>query len=209
MELLKHYFPALSNEQLQKFDQFRALFIEWNLKLNLISKKDTEQLEVRHMLHSLSIAAFIQFKAGTRIMDLGCGGGFPGLPLAMFFPDCEFLLVDSIAKKIKAVDDMAQSLELKNVRCVNDRAENVNQKFDFVVSRAVAPMNKLWAWSRNRIEKEEKNALPNGLIALKGGDLKLELNPFGSRILVEEIQKYFKEDFFETKRLVYLRALFF
>lgn len=206
MELLKHYFPALSNEQLQKFDQFRALFIEWNLKLNLISKKDTEQLEVRHMLHSLSIAAFIQFKAGTRIMDLGCGGGFPGLPLAMFFPDCEFLLVDSIAKKIKAVDDMAQSLELKNVRCVNDRAENVNQKFDFVVSRAVAPMNKLWAWSRNRIEKEEKNALPNGLIALKGGDLKLELNPFGSRILVEEIQKYFKEDFFETKRLVYLRA---
>ncbi len=164
-----------------------------------------EHLEERHTLHSLSIAKFIQFKEGSHVMDLGCGGGFPGIPLAIFFPKTEFLLVDSIAKKIKVVDDISTQLGLKNIKAVHGRAEEINSEFDFVVSRAVAPMNKLWSWSRNKIHTNELNAMPNGLIALKGGDLRVELNPFGKRAIIERIDMYFQEEFFETKKIVYLR----
>lgn len=205
MDLLKKYFE-LSSEQESKFELFQDLFKEWNVKLNLISRKDLDHLEERHILHSLAIAKLTKFKPGTKIMDLGCGGGFPGLMLAIYFPEVDFHLVDSIAKKIKAVDDMAAKLDLNNVRASHARAEQIDEKFDFVVSRAVAPMSKLWAWSRNKIKKDDANALSNGLIALKGGDLKLELNPFGRRVLVEDISKHFEEAFFETKKLIYLRA---
>ena len=205
MDLLKKYFE-LSSEQESKFELFQDLFKEWNVKLNLISRKDLGHLEERHILHSLAIAKLTKFKPGTKIMDLGCGGGFPGLMLAIYFPEVDFHLVDSIAKKIKAVDDMAAKLDLNNVRASHARAEQIDEKFDFVVSRAVAPMSKLWAWSRNKIKKDDANALSNGLIALKGGDLKLELNPFGRRVLVEDISKHFEEAFFETKKLIYLRA---
>ena len=205
MDLLKKYFE-LSSEQESKFELFQDLFKEWNVKLNLISRKDLDHLEERHILHSLAIAKLTKFKPGTKIMDLGCGGGFPGLMLAIYFPEVDFHLVDSIAKKIKAVDDMAAKLDLNNVRASHARAEQIDEKFDFVVSRAVAPMSKLWAWSRNKIKKDDANALSNGLITLKGGDLKLELNPFGRRVLVEDISKHFEEEFFETKKLIYLRA---
>jgi len=205
VDLLKKYFE-LSSEQESKFELFQDLFKEWNVKLNLISRKDLDHLEERHILHSLAIAKLTKFKPGTKIMDLGCGGGFPGLMLAIYFPEVDFHLVDSIAKKIKAVDDMAAKLDLNNVRASHARAEQIDEKFDFVVSRAVAPMSKLWAWSRNKIKKDDANALSNGLIALKGGDLKLELNPFGRRVLVEDISKHFEEAFFETKKLIYLRA---
>lgn len=205
MDLLKKYFE-LSSEQESKFELFQDLFKEWNVKLNLISRKDLDHLEERHILHSLAIVKLTKFKPGTKIMDLGCGGGFPGLMLAIYFPEVDFYLVDSIAKKIKAVDGMAVKLDLNNVRASHARAEQIDEKFDFVVSRAVAPMNKLWAWSRNKIKKDDANALSNGLIALKGGDLKLELNPFGRRVLVEDISKHFEEEFFETKKLIYLRA---
>jgi len=206
MELVRSYFPDLDDGRIKKLAEFSACFGEWNSKLNLISRKDLDQLETRHILHSLSIAKFIRFSDNSNVMDLGCGGGFPGLPLAIYFPNIEFVLVDSIRKKIDAVNDMVHSLELQNVTVINDRAENVKRKFDFVVSRAVAPMNKLWAWCRNGIEKSENNALPNGLIALKGGDLKVELNPFGQRVVVQDLSRYFKEDFFDTKKIVYLRA---
>lgn len=205
MELINKYFPDLGEEKLLKIQRFQELFLDWNNKINLISRKDMDRLEERHVLHSLSLAKFIQFKEGSRVMDLGCGGGFPGIPLAIFFPNTEFLLVDSIAKKIRVVEDISVKLGLDNLKAVHGRAESVNDEFDFVVSRAVAPMNKLWAWSRNKIRTRELNSIPNGLIALKGGDLRLELNPFGKRALVEGISTYFKEEFFETKKIVYLR----
>lgn len=207
MNPIKAYFPQLSAEQQARFEALIPLYEEWNAQINVLSRKETPQewLE-HHVLHSLSIARFISFKPKASIMDLGTGGGFPGIPLAIMFPQTSFLLIDSIGKKIKVVQDVASRLSLSNVRAEQGRAEDVAESFDFVVSRAVAPLSELAGWISGKIKKTPQHAMPNGLICLKGGDLSAELAPFGRRVEVQPIGDYFKETFFETKQIVYLPA---
>lgn len=209
MKLLKKYFPTLSNEQIDKFSLLAKLFPEFNLQVNMISRKDVENLEERHILHSLAIARFINFKPQTRILDIGTGGGFPGLPLAIMFPDCKFYLVDSIGKKINVVKELVAQLDLKNVEAINARAEYLDIDVDFIVSRAVAPISDLYRWTRNRLTKDKYNDKPNGYILLKGGNLTDEKNEFKEMlrksIKIQEIplDTYFKEEFFDTKKIIY------
>ncbi len=205
MNPITAHFPQLSAEQQAKFEALIPLYEEWNAQINVLSRKETPQewLE-HHVLHSLSIARFISFKPHASIMDLGTGGGFPGIPLAIMFPQTSFLLIDSIGKKIKVVQDVAERLSLSNVRAVQGRAEDVSETFDFVVSRAVAPLPELVGWISGKIKKTQQHAIPNGLICLKGGDLSAELAPFCRKVEVQPIGDYFKAEFFETKQIVYL-----
>ena len=204
MEFIKKYFPNITQEQSERFAALDALYRDWNSKINVISRKDIDNLYEHHILHSLGIAELISFKPGTRIMDLGTGGGFPGIPLASMFPDVNFHLVDSIGKKIKVCNEVSSALGLTNVTTEWNRAENVKDKFDFVVSRAVMPLTDLVKLIRKNMAKESHNALPNGLICLKGGELEHEVMPMKSHTLVTDLSNYFEEEFFETKKVVYV-----
>jgi len=204
VSVITKYFKNLDDLQLQRFTQLGALYATWNERVNLVSRKDIEHLYERHILHSLSIARFIKFKPDVKVMDLGTGGGFPGIPLAICFPEVQFTLIDSIAKKMRVVEDLVQVLDLKNVNTIVGRAENIKGSFDYVVSRAVAPLSEIYAWTGKSIAKKQQHAMPNGIICLKGGDLRDELMPFKNRVEVHEIHDWFDEEFFETKKLVYL-----
>ena len=205
MELIQKYFPGLGNLQIQQFEKLLQKLPLLNQQVNVISRKDIKYLEERHILHSLSIALKFHFDAGTRVLDVGTGGGFPGIPLAILFPESRFTLVDSIGKKIRLVEELLTMLELKNVTTLNQRMEQLQLKTDFVVSRAVAPFPKLHRWTRGLIEQGHHQTMPNGLISLKGGDLENELAAFGKRIELYPLSNWFQEPFFSTKMIVYLK----
>lgn len=204
MELITKYFPHLSEEQKNQFAALYDLYTDWNSKINVISRKDITNLYEHHVLHSLGIAKVIQFKAGSEIMDLGTGGGFPGIPLAILFPEVKFHLVDSIGKKIKVASEVAQAIGLKNVTFRHCRAEEEKRLFDFVVSRAVMPLGDLLKIIHKNIKTEQQNALPNGLICLKGGELEKETLPVKHKTVIYDLKEEFAEEFFETKKVVYV-----
>ncbi|HBL34508.1 MAG TPA: 16S rRNA (guanine(527)-N(7))-methyltransferase RsmG [Porphyromonadaceae bacterium] len=204
MDAIERYFPGLTPRQKEQFASLQTLYADWNAKINVISRKDMDNLYVHHILHSLSIARYMRFAPGTHLLDVGTGGGFPGIPLAIFFPEASFVLLDSIGKKIKVVNEIAVAIGLANVEGVHSRVEQERRKFDFIVSRAVMAMPQLVKLVRKNIIAEQRNALPNGLICLKGGDLTEELKPFGSMAETVALSDYFTEPFFETKKLVYL-----
>ena len=200
---LDKYFSKLSKDQLKNFNSLIELYRAWNSKVNVISRKDIDNLYVNHILHSLSIAKIHEFIDGTSILDVGTGGGLPGIPLAILFPKVNFTLLDSISKKIKVVEDIRKNLNLSNVITVNDRVENHDLKYDFVISRAVSKMDKFYSMVKNNIKSKSINSLPNGIISLKGGDLESELKQFNN-FKVFEISKFFSDDFFQTKKIVYI-----
>ncbi|MCG9972172.1 16S rRNA (guanine(527)-N(7))-methyltransferase RsmG [Christiangramia crocea] len=202
MELIKKYFPELTEQQLFRFKKLEELYKDWNLKINVVSRKDIEELYLRHVLHSLGIAKVQQFKPGSKILDVGTGGGFPGIPLAIMFPECEFHLVDSIGKKIKVVNEVADGLGLENVRSFNKRVEDLDGQYDFIVSRAVAVMPTFVRWVKGKIAKSSKHERKNGILYLKGGDLTEELKDYRNAEIFE-LSDYFEEDFFDTKKVVY------
>nr|WP_320038640.1 16S rRNA (guanine(527)-N(7))-methyltransferase RsmG [uncultured Bacteroides sp.] len=204
MEIILKYFPNLTEEQHRQFAALYDLYIDWNAKINVISRKDIENLYEHHVLHSLAIAKVIDFKPGTSIMDLGTGGGFPGIPLAILFPDTKFHLVDSIGKKVRVATEVANAIGLMNVTFRHARAQEEKQLFDFVVSRAVMPLSDLIDIIKKNISKKQINALPNGLICLKGGELQHETLPFKNKTVINSISDYFEEEFFETKKVVYV-----
>ena len=204
MQVINKYIPSQSDVQKQQFAALDALYRDWNSKINVISRKDIDNLYEHHILHSLAIAELIRFKPGTSIMDLGTGGGFPGIPLAIMFPEAKFHLVDSIGKKIRVCEEVKKAIGLQNVTTQWCRAEEVQQQFHFVVSRAVMPLPDLVKIIRKAVSKEQFNALPNGLICLKGGELEQEAKPFGKVAQITSLSEYFEEPFFETKKLVYL-----
>lgn len=203
-ELIQHYFPNLNSTQTKQFQQLRSLYEFWNARINVISRKDLDSFYERHVLHSLGIAKVISFKPGTTVMDVGCGGGFPGIPLAILFPETNFHLVDSIGKKITVVNEVAKALELKNVTTAHERAENIHQEFDFIVSRAVTDMSAFYNWVNKKIKKKSSNTLLNGILYLKGGDLSEELAPFKGKYKLFDLSQYYKEEFFETKKVVHM-----
>ncbi|MCR5780293.1 MAG: 16S rRNA (guanine(527)-N(7))-methyltransferase RsmG [Bacteroidaceae bacterium] len=205
MELIRHYFPTLSAEQYERFVALDALYHDWNAKINVISRKDIDNLYEHHVLHSLGIAEIINFRPETRVMDLGTGGGFPGIPLAIMFPEVQFHLVDSIGKKIRVCNEVIAALGLTNVTTQHARAEEIKQRFDFVVSRAVMPLADLVKISRKMIDKTQHNALPNGLIALKGGELEHEAAAVKGEKLITPLSDFFTEEYFETKKVVYVQ----
>jgi len=204
MELITKYFSNLTSQQEDQFAKLDALYHDWNSKINVISRKDIDNLYEHHVLHSLGIVQVIRFKAGTTIMDMGTGGGFPGIPLAIMFPECRFHLVDSIGKKIKVCQEIIQSIGLENVTTQWGRAEDVKDKYHFVVSRAVMPLSDLVRIVRKNISREQKNALPNGLICLKGGELEHETLPMKSHTDITNLSDYFEEEYFKTKKIVYV-----
>lgn len=206
IQLISKYFPGLSELQVSRFSELEDLYKGWNGKINVISRKDIDLLYERHVLHSLGIAKVIQFKPKTKILDVGTGGGFPGIPLAIMFPECDFHLIDSIGKKIKVVNEVANALGLKNIKAEQKRAEEVKDKFHFIVSRAVTEFPVFYSWIRNKFLSENINDIPNGILYLKGGDLNEELKQFKKHAEIFELKNYFNEDFFETKKLVYLPA---
>ncbi len=205
-EIILKYFPELNEKQIEQFARMGDIYKEWNEKINVISRKDIDQLYERHILHSLGIAKLISFAPGTRIMDVGCGGGFPGIPLAILFPEVEFLLVDSIAKKISVVNAVAQELGLSNVIGRQQRAEKVKSKFDFIVSRAVTAFPRFVSLVRGKVDTlNQRNELENGIIYLKGGDFLDELENFKDNTKLYELSDIFEEEFFETKKVIHLR----
>ena len=204
MELILKYFPDLTEEQKRQFAALYDLYTDWNSKINVISRKDIENLYEHHVLHSLGIAKVILFKPGTKVMDLGTGGGFPGIPLAILFPEVQFHLVDSIGKKVRVATEIAGSIGLKNVTTRHARAEEEKQLFDFVVSRAVMPLTDLLKIIRKNISPKQQNALPNGLICLKGGELERETMPVKNKTTMWNLKEFFGEEFFETKKVVYV-----
>ena len=204
MDIILKYFPNLSEVQQQQFAALYELYTDWNSKINVISRKDITNLYEHHVLHSLGIAKVMQFRPETTVMDLGTGGGFPGIPLAILFPETHFHLVDSIGKKVKVATEIANAIGLKNVITRHCRAEGEKQLFDFVVSRAVMPLADLLKIIRKNIKKEQHNALPNGLICLKGGELEREVMPVKHQTLMYDLKDYFEEEFFETKKVVYV-----
>lgn len=203
MQNIQRYFPNLTQDQIEKFAQLQTLYAYWNSRINVISRRDIDNLYQNHVLHSLSISKIVDFVASTKILDVGTGGGFPGIPLAILYPNVDFLLIDSIGKKIKVVQEITNTLELKNVRMQHIRAEQVNEKFDFIVSRAVTEMPVFLTWIKNKILSVQKNTIPNGLLYLKGGDLSEELKGIRS-VQLFDIDNYFSEDFFTTKKIVYI-----
>jgi 16S rRNA (guanine527-N7)-methyltransferase len=203
-DIVKKYFPNLSEKQLEQFELLFPLYTEWNEKINVISRKDIDHLMLHHVLHSLAIAKIIDFRPGTEILDVGTGGGFPGIPLAILFPECQFLLVDSIGKKIKVVEEIAKALGLLNVQAKHARAEDIDQDFEFVVSRAVTRITPFYYWVRKKISPNHFHAIRNGILYLKGGDLTEELEEFGKKHKLFDISTYFEEDFFETKKVLYV-----
>lgn len=203
MELLLSYFPHLSETQIKQFQDLQNLYEDWNSKINVISRKDIDELYTRHVLHSLGIVRILEFKPGSRIMDVGTGGGFPGIPLAIMHPEVDFYLIDVIAKKIKVVNEVALALGLKNVNAEQKRAELVKDNFDFIVSRAVTNMPDFVEWVADKVRKESKHELKNGILYLKGGDLTEELASFPNATQFE-LSDFFKEEFFETKKVVHL-----
>lgn len=204
MDIILKYFPNLSEVQQQQFAALYDLYTDWNSKINVISRKDITNLYEHHVLHSLGIAKVMQFRPETTVMDLGTGGGFPGIPLAILFPETHFHLVDSIGKKVKVATEIANAIGLKNVTTRHCRAEEEKQLFDFVISRAVMPLADLLKIIRKNIKKEQHNALPNGLICLKGGELEREVMPVKHQTLMYDLKDYFEEEFFETKKVVYV-----
>ena len=204
MDIILKYFPNLIEVQQQQFAALYDLYTDWNSKINVISRKDITNLYEHHVLHSLGIAKVMQFRPETTVMDLGTGGGFPGIPLAILFPETHFHLVDSIGKKVKVATEIANAIGLKNVTTRHCRAEEEKQLFDFVVSRAVMPLTDLLKIIRKNIKKEQHNALPNGLICLKGGELEREVMPVKHQTLMYDLKDYFEEEFFETKKVVYV-----
>ena len=203
---LKKYFPNLSQDQLEKFMRLVPIYKDWNSKVNLISRRDIENLFTNHILHSLSIVNIIEFESSTSVLDVGTGGGFQGIPLAIFFPNVKFTLLDSIGKKIKVVESVSKDLSLSNVTAINDRVENHFDTYDFILSRAVAKMDKFYSLVNKNFNSKSINEIPNGIISLKGGDLKDELKDFKEKKIFD-ISEFFTDDFFKTKRVVYVPNL--
>jgi len=205
-DLLLKYFPDLSPQQQQQFQQLQELYSFWNAQINVVSRKDIDLLYERHVLHSLGIAKFCSFLPGETVLDVGTGGGFPGIPLAVLFPETGFHLVDSIGKKIKVVKEVSLALQLENVKATHARAEEIDGKFDFVVSRAVAQLKDFYPWVKNKFNKQSKNKLKNGLLFLKGGDLQQEIAESGLNVRQFPLSDYFEEEFFETKKVLYVQS---
>lgn len=204
MKIIEKYFTSLKPVQKEQFEKLFDLYVDWNSKINVISRKDIDNLYIHHVLHSLAIAKFIGFKSGSTVIDVGTGGGFPGVPLAIFFPEVQFVMLDSIGKKVRVAQEVSTAVGLQNVEFVHSRMEDEKRKFDFVVSRAVMQLPELEKRIRKNVSKKQQNALPNGLICLKGGDLAMELAPFKNKVEEFSLDKYFDEPFFDTKKLVYL-----
>lgn len=205
MKNIKKYFPDLSQKKIIQFEQLKDLYKDWNEKINLISRKDIDNLYEKHILHSLGIAKIIKFKPGTKILDVGTGGGFPGIPLAIIFPDSKFTLIDSIGKKIKVVNAIADEVNLKNIKAMQIRAENIDEKFDFIVSRAVTSLPVFYKWIEKKIIRKGFNDIDNGILYLKGGNIKKELIEIKKYCYVYELSNYFNEDFFCTKKIIYIK----
>tara|TARA_B110000459_G_scaffold169090_1_gene188491 strand:- start:2034 stop:2663 length:630 start_codon:yes stop_codon:yes gene_type:complete len=207
MDLLLKYFPNLTQLQISQFSQLQELYKDWNLKINVVSRKDIDELYLRHVLHSLGIAKVVQFKPKTKVLDVGTGGGFPGIPLAILFPETQFHLVDSIGKKIKVVNDVSEGLGLQNIKTTQGRVEEIKGTYDFIVSRAVAQMETFVFWTKGKINKKQQHPIKNGILYLKGGDLSDELKKYTSATIYN-LPDYFAEDFFETKKVVHLPMKF-
>jgi 16S rRNA (guanine527-N7)-methyltransferase len=207
MNLLLKYFPNLTQLQISQFSQLQELYKDWNLKINVVSRKDIDELYLRHVLHSLGIAKVVQFKPNTKVLDVGTGGGFPGIPLAILFPETQFHLVDSIGKKIKVVNDVTEGLGLQNIKTTHGRVEEIKETYDFIVSRAVAQMETFVFWTKGKINKKQQHPIKNGILYLKGGDLSDELKKYTSATIYN-LPDYFAEDFFETKKVVHLPMKF-
>jgi len=205
LELILKYFNQFTPQQINQFEQLKDLYAHWNQQINVISRKDIDLLYERHVLHSLGISKVINFKDGSEILDVGTGGGFPGIPLAIAYPNCKFLLVDSIGKKIKVVNEIANALQLKNVTAIHARAEDVKEKFDFIVSRAVTEFPVFYNWVKNKIKKENNKKLNNGILYLKGGDLEKEFGHYFAKSVFFNLYDYFPLEFFETKKVVYFK----
>ncbi len=203
MDIITKYFPDLTEEQYAQFMQLKDLYKDWNLKINVVSRKDIDEIYMRHVLHSLGIAKVMKFNAGATILDVGTGGGFPGIPLAILFPETQFHLVDSISKKIRVVDEIVAGLGIANVKTTNDRVENVPGQYDFIVSRAVAQMETFVRWIKGHVKKKSEHELKNGILYLKGGDLTEELKKY-TTAQIYNLTDFYNEDFFETKKIVYL-----
>lgn len=204
MEHILKYFPELSDAQRLQMEQLETLYPEWNAKINVISRKDIDNLEINHILHSLALVKFVQFTPGTRVMDLGTGGGFPAIPLAICYPQVTFHLVDRIGKKLKVAQDIAERIGLNNVTFQHGDVKEVKGKFDFVVSRAVMDLGDMVPLVKRLIDSEDRNAVPNGLLCLKGGDLTAEVQKYKNQVLIDDLSRYFNEDFFKTKKILYL-----
>lgn len=204
MELINKYFPQLTDEQRRQYEALDALYRDWNAKINVISRKDIDNLYEHHVLHSLAIAKMISFRPGTEILDFGTGGGFPGIPLAIMFPECKFKLIDGTCKKIRVAQEVATSIGLKNCEPVHLRGEEEKGKYDFVVSRAVMPLPDLIKIVKKNISKKQQNALPNGVICLKGGDVQAETYPFRHIVEIEDINRWFEEEWFKEKNCIYV-----
>ena len=204
MEQILKYFPNLTDNQKAQFEALYDLYVDWNSKINVISRKDIENLYEHHVLHSLAIAEIIHFQPGTTVLDVGTGGGFPGIPLAILFPETKFVLIDSIGKKIKVGTEVSTAIGLKNITLKHLRVQDEKGKFDFVVSRAVMPLGDLVQLVKKNISKEQRNALPNGLICLKGGELQHEIQPYKNIAELFDVNNFFKEEFFKTKKAVYV-----
>lgn len=207
MQYIKTYFPNLTTAQESQFEALGPLYTDWNAKINVISRKDIDNLYLHHILHSLGIAKTIDFTDGTTILDVGTGGGFPGIPLAILFPQCRFHLIDRVGKKIKVAQSVAEAIGLQNVTFQHGSVEELKTEYDFVVSRAVMPLPDLLKLIRKNIRREQQNALPNGLLCLKGGDLQSELAPVKKTSILFNLSDYFKEEYFETKKVIYVQIV--
>ena len=203
-DIIRKYFPELSEEQQRQFDALDALYRDWNAKINVISRKDIDNLYEHHVLHSLAIAKIVNFRPGTEVLDFGTGGGFPGVPLAILFPECRFKLIDGTGKKIRVAQEVSQAIGLKNCEPTHLRSEEEKGKYDFIVSRAVMPLPDLVKIVRKNVSKTQRNALPNGVICLKGGDLQAELRPYAKIVEATDISTFFKEEWFKEKHVIYL-----
>lgn len=206
IDVIRKYFPELTDVQIDQFIQLAPLYTEWNQKVNVVSRKDIDSLYTHHVLHSLGITKVCQFAKGSKVLDVGTGGGFPGIPLAILFPGVQFHLVDSIGKKIKVVNEVAKELALKNVTATHARAEDITGQYDFVVSRAVTRIKPFYGWVKNKMKPGKKGSLPNGILYLKGGDITEEMKELGKPYKVFELNDFFQEEFFKTKKVVYLKV---